>query len=191
MTSQQIQYMIQSGMLFLDKKRKNSHYDAAYTIRYVSLIPAVLSIYFLFKQSFANWGSVLIFCFISTGIFLLVSLLIFKVQEAKLKFISFSTHRTKADNYLLSLEVLQILKWNIGQNSPDFIEAYNPNKDMRTWGNEMISILLLDNKILLNSICNLDLMNQSFLSLGKNEQNVAKFIDSFKVIAQSNKLQSA
>lgn len=64
-----------------------------------------------------------------------------------------------------------------------FIEAYNSNRDIRTWGNEMVSIVLLDNKILLESICNLTALNQLVFKFGKNRQNIDKFMETFELIA--------
>jgi uncharacterized membrane protein YbhN (UPF0104 family) len=180
MTSESIDYMTRTGMLYLDKQRRKNHFDAALTLRYVAIIPVGITIYFLFKNGFSSWLTSLVFSIVGAGIFLLASIIVYKKQQRKLKLTDFKTGLPKNDNYSIAKKAVENLQWTIKADSIDFIEAYNPHRDFRTWGNEMISILLLDNDILLNSICNLDLMNQAAFSFGKNKKNVDKFINEFK-----------
>lgn len=190
MTSEQIHYMTQSGMLFLNKQRKKSHYDAANTLKWTAFIPIVLFFVFIFKYSTEKLGTIVIVCTVMTSVFLLASYFTFKSQQEKLKLTSFLTDVSKGENYTLTKKTLEALQWIIKEDTYDFIEAYNPHRDMRTWGNEMISIVLLDDHILLNSICNLDAMNQSGFSFGKNKQNIDKFIETFELITYNQVQQS-
>ncbi|MGN6401111.1 MAG: hypothetical protein ACTHMD_11695 [Flavisolibacter sp.] len=182
--------MTQSGMLFLNKQRKKSHYDAANTLKWTAFIPIVLFFVFIFKYSTEKLGTIVIVCTVMTSVFLLVSYFTFKSQQEKLKLTSFLTDVSKGENYTLTKKTLEALQWIIKEDTYDFIEAYNPHRDMRTWGNEMISIVLLDGHILLNSICNLDAMNQSGFSFGKNKQNIDKFIETFELITYNQVQQS-
>ncbi len=178
-------------MLFLDKARKKSHFDGAYTLRTAAFIPVILFVFFIIKDGFYKLGVTLTVCVIMSSVFLLVSHLIFRSQQSKLQLISFFTDLSKTDNYGFSKKTLEILKWTIKEDSQDFIEAYNPHRDIRTWGNEMISIVLLDNQILLNSICNLDALNQVAFTFGKNQENIEKFLKTFQLVTQSKEKQSA
>ena len=190
MTPEQIDYMTKSGLLFLDKKRRHSHFDAANTLKFTAFIPIVLFVVFIIKDGFDKLGTLAIVCTVMAAVLLLASYLTYKSQQSKLKLATFETGISKTDNYILTKKTLEILQWKIKEDTSDFIEAYNPHRDIRTWGNEMISIILLGNQILLNSICNLDTLNQSGFSFGKNQENVDIFITKFQVIRQDEKLQS-
>ena len=191
MTSEQIDNMIQSGMLFLDKKRRKSHFDAANTLKLTALIPVVLFCVFIIKDGTDKLVTLMIVSTVMTLIFLSASYLTFKSQQSKLKLTSFDTGLSRDDNYTLTKNTLNALHWTVKEDTSDFIEAYNPHRDIRTWGNEMVSIILLDNQILLNSICNLDAMNQVMFTFGKNKQNIDKFIETFGLIGQNKEQQSA
>lgn len=177
-------------MLFLDKKGRKSHFDSAYTLRIAALIPVALFVFFIFKDGFYKLGTNITICVVMSFVFLLTSYLVFKSQQTKLKFTSFDTGLSTTDSYALSKKTLEILQWTVKEDTPGFIEAYNPHRDIRTWGNEMISIVILDGKILINSICNLDFMNQSHLTFGKNEENVAKFKETFQFYSKKKEKQS-
>ncbi|MEX6690073.1 hypothetical protein QTN47_21370 [Danxiaibacter flavus] len=177
--------MTQSGMLFLDKKRRKSHFDAANTIKLTALIPAVLFLVFILKGGITRLGTLVIVCTVMTLSFLLASYLIYWRQQTKLKLISFDTSMSQSDNYAFVKKTLYALQWTMAQDTSNFIEAYNPHRDIRTWGNEMVSVVILDSQILLNSICNLDAMNQIMFTFGKNRQNVNKFIETFGLITQN------
>jgi hypothetical protein len=191
MTSEQIDYMTQSGLLFLDKKRRKSHFDAANLLKLTALIPLVLFFVFIIKNGTDKLGTLIIVCTVMTSVFLLASYLTYKSQQSKLKLISFDTCMSQSDNYAMAKKTLDTLQWKVTDDTSDFIEAYNPHRDIRTWGNEMFSIVLMDKQILLNSICNLDAMNQVGFSFGKNRQNIHKFIGTFEHLAQNQVPQSA
>jgi hypothetical protein len=112
---------------------------------------------------------------------------VFKSQQSKLILSSVKTGFRKQENYILTKKALESLQWTIKDDSLDFIEACNPHRDIRTWGDEMISIVVLDNELLINSICNLEYRNQAFLTFGKNEQNVSKFKETFELVSQTEK----
>lgn len=173
-------------MLYLDKKRRKSHFDAANTLKLTVLIPVVLFFVFIIKNGIDKLWTLVIVCTVMTMIFLLVSYLAYKSQQSQLKLISFATDMSQNDNYGLTKKTLDALQWRVEKDTPNFIEAYNPHRDIKTWGNEMFSIVLMDNQILLNSICNLDAMNQVMFTFGKNRQNIEKFIDTFELIAKNN-----
>ena len=110
MTTQQIEYMIQSGMLFLDKKRRKSHFDAANTLKLTALIPVILFFVFIIKDGFDKLGILVIICTVMASILLLASYLIFKSQQAKLKLTSLQTGLSKAHNYAFTRKTLDVLE---------------------------------------------------------------------------------
>jgi hypothetical protein len=185
MTPEQINYMIQNKILFLDKERRKNHFDAANTLKFTSLIPLVLFFVFIIKDGTDKWGTMVIVFTIMTFILLFASYLIYKSQESKLKLTSFNTGMSQSDNYDLTKKILEALQWTIAIDDSNFIEAFNPHRDIRTWGNEMVTFVILNNQILLNSICNLDAMNQSSFSFGKNRHNINTFIETFELIGQN------
>ena len=191
MNSEQIEHMKQSGMLFLDKERRKSHFDGANLLKWSALIPAALFLYFLIKNGLDGFGFMVLIFGIMASIFLLAGYLIHKSQEKKLKLTTIYTGMKKDVNYMIAKATFDALQWPLSEDSPDFIEAYNPHRDIRTWGKEMVSVLPLHNQIMINSICNLEEMNQIAFSFGKNKQNVEKFIEYFELIAQNKKQQSA
>ncbi len=191
MTFEQIDYMTQNGMLYLDKKRRKSHFDAANMLKLTTLIPVIIFFIFIIKNGTDKIVTIVIVCMVMALIFLLASYITYKSQQRKLKLISFDTGMSMSDNYATAKKTLDALQWRVAEDTSNFIEANNPHQDIRTWGNEMFSIVLLNNQILLNSICNLDAMNQVGFSFGKNKQNVDKFIQIFELIAQNRVQQSA
>ncbi len=89
--------------------------------------------------------------------------------------------------YKIAKLTLETLQWPIYKHANNkYFQATNPFRDIRTWGDEMITVVVVDNKILINSICNLDYgrMAQAGLSFGKNKQNIRKFIDTFNLLGQ-------
>ena len=188
MTFEQIDYMTKSGMLFLDKKRKKSHFGAANILKQAAFVPVVLFFVFINKDGTHKLGTLISVCTTMTAVFLVASYFMYKSQQNKLQLISFDTGISQIDNYVLTKKTIETLQWTMAQDTTNFIEAYNPHRDIRTWGNEMISLILLDKKILLNSICNLDGPMQAF-AFGKNEENIEKFISCFHT--NSAKMNSA
>lgn len=57
----------------------------------------------------------------------------------------------------MAKEVLRTLKWHIRIDNKGFIEANTDSFGYRTWADQMISIIITDYKILINSICNVDI----------------------------------
>ena len=183
--------MTETGVLFLTKKQRKNHYDATNTLKLTAFIPVVLFFVFIIKDGTDKLGTLIIVCAVMASVFLLASYLIYKSQQSKLRLTSFDTGVSQDDNYALARKTLEALQWTVKEDTQDFIVAYNPHRDIRTWGNEMVSIVLLNNRILLNSICNLDAMNQVMFTFGKNRQNVEKFMETFELIVQSKEQQSA
>jgi hypothetical protein len=185
MTSEQLNYMTETGLLFLTKKQRKNHYDAANTLKLCAFIPVVLFFVFIIKDGTDKLGTLIIVCAVIASAFLLASFLTYKSQQSKLRLTSFETGIPQSDNYALAKKTLEELQWTVKEETKDFIEAYNPQRDLRTWGNEMVSIVLLDNRILLSSICNLDAMNQVMFTFGKNRQNIEKFMELLSLLRKT------
>ena len=187
MTPEQITYMTKSGMLFLDKNRRKSHFGPSSVLKTAAFIPVILFFFFIIRDGFEKLITLIIVCSVISSVFLLASSFVFKSQQRKLILTPFRTSFAKADNYIIAKKTLEALQWIVKEDSLDFIEAYNPQRDIRTWGDEMISLVLLDNEILINSICNLVYRNQSFFTFGKNQENIARFKEMFQLISQKEK----
>ncbi|UZR97522.1 hypothetical protein [Chondrinema litorale] len=102
------------------------------------------------------------------------NILYFKVLDTKLN---------STDSYTALIGAINSLKWEIRLEEQNKIEAINSAaNDVRTSGNEMITILFEGSKIYINSVCNLDRGSkpQMLFSFGKNAENVGNLIDFYQ-----------
>jgi hypothetical protein len=179
MTIDQVEQMKESGLLFLSKEEEKNHYSSANILRTASFMPLLAGVYSYLTDKKGSLEPVILITVIGFFIFWGFYVLMRKSQKDKLRFTPLNTDLNKSDNYSLTKQALNLLNWTIESDTPEFIKALNPHKDFRTWGDEMVSILILDQKILVNSICNLNKINQAF-AYGKNEENVANFVKAFE-----------
>ncbi len=138
--------------LTLTRKRTFAHYLDP-------LIMAAISLFFIFlilkgfveKEGNYNSPYILIFLF-----FPIVSVLFFINQRRLLQLKQINTNFSKHTNYHLVKETLKVLSWHVKVDNKSFIEAYTDNFGFWTWTDQMISVFIADNKILFNSIGNVD-----------------------------------
>jgi hypothetical protein len=82
------------------------------------------------------------------------------------------------------------LKWQIELNDNQIFRAYRPWSWTASWG-EMITIIKHEDKLLINSICNLN-KGSSIASWGWNKKNIETFkTNLLSVISKQNSRQSA
>ncbi len=115
---------------------------------------------------------------IMMSIFWLFAFWSFIKQKKGLRFYSISTDGTVKLNMQITRKILREHNWQITQSTSNFIQAdgfgFRDKIDLRTW-DELLTIHIKSNEILVNSICNPDGPFAQFLSFGKNNQNVRDF----------------
>jgi hypothetical protein len=184
MNSKTQEKVIASSRMVLSKKRLAQHYAGV-------IVLAIISISIIFYIIFSNINSsiTLKMPILILLIFPLSTIAAYINQYNTLKLKSFNTGISKSDNYSLVKKTLETLNWKIGVDNKGFVEAEtSANKYIlgRTWGEDMLSIIIINNAILINSIGNVDDISnwQVAFSFGKHTHNVNKFIEIFEVLSQ-------
>jgi hypothetical protein len=182
MNEQQLQKMIKTRRLMLSKRRLRKHYRGCGA-------PGILGAFFFYLSAKGyNGQSEQVYFGVSL---LLISLAILMLlnQYFALRLKEVTTGLTREQNYYLVKETLKTLGWPVRVEDKGFVEAYTPSgfpKDLRTGGREMVSIVITDEAVWINSICNLDhYLPPSAFSLGKNRQNVRKFLSTLELLTVS------
>jgi hypothetical protein len=184
MTDIQIQKMISKGRLILTMRRFLVHYSASIFFSLSSLILiATLIIHWSKNASQKNFFIVVLMIFV---LFPLLAIITFINQYKNLKFHSFQTQFSKTDNHKLAAQTLRRIGWKIKVNQKEFIEAYNPKwSNGRTWGYEMMSIIISEKEILINCICSVDtIWFQAGLTFGKLKNLVTDFKNRFNIASK-------
>ena len=183
MTTEQQQKMLVTQRLILSRKRLFKHYEALIWLGLPMCFCVAAFVYMQSQDSLANIiGPKLILLALPV-----LGLLIFSNQYRALGLKKMETSFSKEKNYILAKEAITALKWRLQVDNKGFLEAYNPIWDLRTWGNEMISIVIDDQQMLVTSICNVDQSKgQAALSFGKNRQNIRRFGKMFTTMAQGD-----
>jgi hypothetical protein len=181
MTNEQQEKMLSTQRLILNRKRLFKHYEFFIYIGLPMLVSFVGFIIIEIREGTSK--------LVSPAMILLalpvMGLALFFNQYRGLRFTKVNTTLSKEQNYQTAKEAIQQLKWRLKVDNKGFLEAFNPFSDIRTWGDEMISIVITDHQILINSICNVDgILSQAALSFGKNRQNIRRFCKEFNSIEQ-------
>lgn len=183
MNEQQLHKMIRTRRLVLNKKRLRRHYLSSG----VTGIAATFFLYLLLKGYWSGHGEEYYFpLFVGMAA---LALLLLANQYYALRLKEVPTGRPQEQNQLVVRATLEKLGWPVSMDREGFIEAYTPSSfpgDLRTWGAEMVSIVITDDRVLVNSICNLEHSPaQAAFSLGKNGQNVRRFRETFELLTVS------
>lgn len=112
-------------------------------------------------------------------VFPIVAGLLYLHQKNCLRLIEIETKHSKQDNYQAIKAALKKLKWQIKVDNKGFIEAYTNNFGLFTWADQMFSVLITDDKIFINSICNVDTYATQAISWGQNSRNIKRFKKAF------------
>jgi hypothetical protein len=138
--------------LILSRKRLFRHYTG---VLLLLLLSVFLITFIAVKSADSNFvfkTPMLIFL-----IFPLFTIAAFINQYAALKLKTFGTGLSSLDNYSIAKDAIKTLNWKIRIDNRGFIEAFNDYTSFgRTTGKDMISIIITENKILINSIGNVD-----------------------------------
>ena len=113
-------------------------------------------------------------------IFPIMAGLLYLHQKKSLRLKELETNLSKQDNYQAVKATLKELKWQIKVDNKGFIEAYTDNFGIITWADQMFSAVITDDKILINSICNVDTYATQAIAWGQNSRNVKRFRKTFE-----------
>lgn len=173
MTSNQIQYSIDTGRLKLGNWDKLSHYGI---VGLLFIIPC-LFIFSHLKDYFAGTPQYFIpgepwFMIIPS----ILGLIFYWLQKNRLKFKTAGTHLTREQLGSVIKKVADELGWTIEEDNKNIIIARtHPGFFSGSWG-EQITILFGRNKVLVNSICDPQ-KRSSVVSMGRNKRNMRRLIE--------------
>jgi hypothetical protein len=125
------------------------------------------------NQNFPPVAAILSGCF-----FLLLSGILFIKQKNGLKFYSIPSNLDNKTKNKIIREILREYKWTYIKNEYNYIQVegtgFRDTLDLRTWS-ELLTIVVENDKIEINSICNPDGFFPQVFSFGKNKQNIKDF----------------
>lgn len=177
-----LEKILMTGRLILRRRRLFRHYAGVLLLLFLSIFLITFIAVKSVDSNFAFKTPMLIFL-----IFPLFTITAFINQYVALNLKTFETVLSKADNYSIAKDAIKTLKWKIRIDNIGFIEAFNDYTSFgRTTGEDMISIIITDNKILINSIGNVDGVSdwQVSFSFGKHTENINKFLAAFEILSQ-------
>lgn len=107
---------------------------------------------------------------------ILLSFLLYLLQKKRLRFKIVETNLSINEIYKIVDDTAKELGWIINKKSSTHLTANtNPKFTSGSWG-EQITIIFTENKILVNSICDLN-KKDSLVSMGRNKKNEQTFIN--------------
>lgn len=181
MTTQQLKESLVQKRLNLDRKSFLKHYEAPIWCGILCIVMFGYFFYLQIRDPFRLTAPMLMLL-----VFPGMTLAVWLNQYRILRFGQIDTNLDDDTSYRIAKYTLETLQWPIYKEKQNvFLQANNPFNDIRTWGDEMITIVIDKKRVLVNSICNPDYgkMAQAGLSFGKNKQNVKKFIQTFDLLS--------
>lgn len=177
MTNEIIKKSIARNELELRFWDKISHFGI---VIYFLIIPACVVFYNIKdvlnrNQQPAQEGEIFFFI-----IPILLSILFYLLQKKRLKFKTVDIKLNSDEIFKVFEETAIELDWTINKVGKAYLTAStNPKIYSGSWG-EQITIIFTDNKIFINSICDLK-KKTSLVSMGRNKKNVETFINNIKI----------
>jgi hypothetical protein len=171
-TNDELKTMFETKTLILKGKRWRKFHEFIWWAILIGLGPFLGGILRITKIGFREWQ---VFPFIVIPILFMIWWIPYKRKELKLYEILTSFKKKQNQEFVLA--AIEKLGWHTKYNSQQFIEAYDNSRIGLTWGMNMISVLIEDNRILLNCLTNLDSTTthkQAFFTFGKLKRNVKK-----------------
>jgi len=157
------QLMLSSKRNIFHGKRLWRFYEAQFYLSLTFLAPLIGAILRILKVGLENN---IILVFLIAPPFLIFVLLSYRRSE--LKFLELQNNKTREQNFYLTKKAIHDLNWRIENESQRHIEAFTGQGLGFTWGDEMITVIIATNTILINSQCNLDdYKTQGFFTFGK------------------------
>lgn len=173
MREEDINYSINEGKLKLSLINKIDHYWISILFGFMPLIVFVLSIKDSASFDNSRLFLIMLFCFP-------ISLVTFFLQKNKLKIKSVETNLSN-EEIVKKIENLAFeLNWELkDKKSNYFFYVTNPKLISGSWG-EQITVFIRENKVYVNSICDLS-KRTSIVSMGRNHKNEQAIIKSFSI----------
>ena len=110
---------------------------------------------------------------------ILLSIIFYLLQKKRLQFKIVETELNIKEVYKVVDETAIELEWAINKRKNSYIIAStNPKFTSGSWG-EQITVIYTENKILVNSICDLN-KKTSLVSMGRNKKNEQTLINNIK-----------
>jgi len=176
MNNQIIKKCIEENELQLSFWNKFSHYSI---VIFVLIIPICAIVYKIIDainktERPSKDGEIYVFV-----IPIILSILFYLLQKKRLSFKIVETKLSMDEIYKIVDETAKELGWIINQKTNKYLTANTkPKFNSGSWG-EQITIIFIENKILVNSICALNKKN-SLVSMGRNKKNEQTFINNIK-----------
>jgi hypothetical protein len=168
MTPEEISSMLNSRKLILKGKRWRKFNEFTLVPIFVTLAVIIGCTLRISKVGFTEWQMV---PFLIVPILFLVLWIPYKNTE--LQFFEVFTPFEKKENYHIAMNALKKMNWSVKIDTESFLEAYTSPAIGFTWGSDMITVLTDDKRILINCICNIDIVKQqAFFTFGKLKRNV-------------------
>jgi len=181
MTKEQYDKSIETGELQLGFWNKVSHFSIVLFLFFVPVLFLGIHLYeyLIGNSAYFAEGEIKIMI-----IALVVGVLFYWLQKSRLKFKKISTNLTSKELIPYIEELCKEWNWTISYHSDGIVVAKtNVSFISGSWG-EQVTIILNNNIVLVNSICDLD-KRSSLVSMGHNRENVKAVID---LIANTNAL---
>ena len=178
MNSSQQEEMIETNQLRLSAGRRRRYYIDTFIVTSLSLV-----IWFLILKGFINkegyYKSPYVFIFL---IFPIVAVLLYIHQKNSLRLIGLETSLSRERNYQAVKATLKELKWKIKVDNKGFIEAHIDNFGIFNGSDQMFSVVITENRILVNSISNVDTYVSQAITWGQNFRNLIEFKKKFEEV---------
>ncbi len=174
--------MLSSNKLSLNGKRWWKFFEFSFYITGLTLVLILGSLMRILKVGYLEWQDPILI--IIPTLFVLWWL---SYKKKELIFFEIRTPFGVKENHTIVINSLKNLNWYIKKNQPYFLEAFREGRLAVKWGRDMISILIDNERILINSICNLDIFkNQALFTFGRLKRNINEFANDIQKEMQSN-----
>lgn len=176
MNDEVVEKCIEKNELQLNFWNKIGHYGIVF---FVLFIPISLSCFkisdILNKTEKPNREGEIYFFIVP----IILSTLFYLLQKKRLRFKIVETKLTIGEIYKVIDQTAIELGWKINCRKNTYLTAITtPKRISGSWG-EQITVIFAENKILVNSICDLD-KSTSLVSIGRNKKNEQTLINNIK-----------
>lgn len=173
MTEIQIDKSIERNELILTSSNKFTHYGIVVRIIIIPLVGLTFCFVDLINGTLKRFTSDMFWLIIVSSAF---GLIFYRLQKNRLKFRIVETTLNREELHNIIQQVAKDLKWTIITSKNRIVEAKTfPSFLSGSWG-EQITILFDNNRVLVNSICDLE-KPSSVVSMGRNKRNLNTLIE--------------
>jgi hypothetical protein len=183
MDRESIKLMKKTTKLQLSKWQKIDHF---YIVFFLLIIPGMglFSLFEIFITKTYNGVRTADEIFRTTWPWIIPSIAFYFFQDWRLKFRKVNIEYSKEDFQDAVEKTAKEFDWQIEINNSKIFRAYRPGNWSLSWG-EMITIVKDKDRLLLNSICDLN-TRASVVSFGWNRKNIDTFLSNLKEAKKRN-----